>query len=335
MGRHAGAGLMSPIFKWIFLLYALSACKGNKPMSEVISPSRAVDSILVKVKESYSFKPEEVVSFQENPHVYPALLERMKSLDDKLQVKCLERFDELGAPVIGHPEDGTPYLAPYIANLVLIKYLVDFLGDGNRHAREAAARQIFENVPDIYIRNHVKEVIENLVSFPQTSRAAQILAKTGSEQALSIIRSNRIIREQGELWTVQALAKLGDSLKEDHIIRLYKQEKDEGRKRDYAWMLGYVATPKTILTLARDLRNPMTYEWNQTALRSFRVHVIQGLSRAYPMESVLWKPNGTPMDDRYYEAIEEWASSKLGVTWDVPRPPFLYEMDVPTPAQGR
>lgn len=190
---------MACIFKWIFLLYALSACKGSKPMSEVIFPSRAVDSILVKVKESYSFKPEEVISYQENPHVYPALLERMKSLDDKHKVKCLDRFDELGAPVIGHPEDGTPYLAPYIANLVLVRYLVDFLGDKNRHAREAAARQIFETVPDLYIRNHVKEVIENLVSFPQTSRAAQILAKTGSEQPPSGrgIRRSPARREAG------------------------------------------------------------------------------------------------------------------------------------------
>lgn len=144
-------------------------------------------------------------------------------------------------------------------------------------------------------------------SFSWKSKDKAIKIENAGSQvvSLSVIRSNRIIREQGELWTAQALAKLGDSLTEDHLIKLYKQEKGEGRKRDYAWMLGFVATPKTILTLA------------------------------YPTEPVLWKPNGTPTDDRYYETIEEWASSKLGVAWDAPRPPFLYEMDVPTPAQGR
>jgi hypothetical protein len=198
--------------------------------------------------------------------------------------------------------------------------------------REAAVRQIFGNVPDLYLRNFGKEVVEKLVAYPQTSRAAQILAKTGSERALALIRSNRAIREQDELWTAQALAKLGDSAWEDFLILKYREEKDVGEKRELAMMLGFVGTPKTILTLARDLRNPTTYEWNQTALRSFRVHVIQGLSRAYPMEPLLWKPNGTPRDDRYYDSIEEWAETKLGVKWDAPRPPFLYEMDVPSPA---
>jgi hypothetical protein len=116
------------------------------------------------------------------------------------------------------------------------------------------------------------------------------------------------------------------------LIEEYRKEKRDGPKREQAAMLGFVATPKAILALARDLRNPMTYEWNQMSRRSFRVHVIEGLGKAYPMEPLLWKPDGTPRDDRYYDGIEAWAEAKLGVTWDTPRPPFLYEMEAPTPA---
>lgn len=303
-------------------------------MPEDISPQRSVDSILVKINQSYSFQPDEVKAYQENPRVYPVLLEKLRTFEDERQAACIDRFDDLGAAIV--PGDGgeKPSFAPYISNLFLIQGLVEFLGDKGEDVREAAVRQLFENVPDLYLRNFGKEVAEKLVAYPQTSRAAQILAKTGSERALTLIRSNRAIREQDELWTAQALAKLGDSVKEDFLIEKYRKEKDEGEKRDLALMLGFVATPKTILALARDLRNPMTYEWNQTARRSFRVHVIQGLSRAYPMEALLWKPDGTPRNDEYYESIEGWAESKLGVKWDAPRPPFLYEMETPSPASS-
>lgn len=322
-------------FLWVLVFTSFAACKGKKPMSEILSPQRGVDSILAKVEQSYSFQPEEVRAWQEHPRIYPALMERLRTLPDEKQAACIDRFDALGAAIVAGDADGKPAFAPYISNLFLIQGLVEFLGDKGEDVREAAVRRIFEDVPDLYLRNFGKEVAENLVAYPQTSRAAQILAKTGSERALTLIRNNRAIREQDESWTLQALAKLGDTAKEDILIERYRKEKDEGEKRELALMLGFVATPKTILALARDLRNPMTYEWNQTSLRSFRVHVIQGLSRAYPMEPLLWKPNGTPRDDRYYGSIEAWAETKLDVGWDAPRPPFLYEMEAPTPASGR
>lgn len=319
---------------WVLVFISFAACKGKKPMTDFVSPQRSVDSILAKIRDAYSFRPEEVRAYRENPRIYPLLVEKLRTLEDDKQAAAIDRFDDLGAAIVPGEDGKGTELAPYIADLFLIQGLVEFLGDAGEDVREAAARRIFEDVPDLYLRNFGKEVAEKLVAYPQTSRAAQLLAKTGSERALALIRSNRAIREQDPMWTAQALAKLGDSAREDFLIDRYRKEKDEGEKRDLAMMLGFVATPKTILALARDLRNPMTYEWNQTGLRSFRIHVIQGLSRAYPMEPLLWKPNGAPRDDGYYDAIEDWAETKLGVQWDAPRPPFLYEMEVPTPASG-
>jgi hypothetical protein len=45
------------------------------------------------------------------------------------------------------------------------------------------------------------------------------------------------------------------------------------------------------------------------------------------MEPIFWKPDGTPREDSYYQHIEEWVTAKLEITWDAPRPSFLYETD--------
>jgi len=66
-----------------------------------------------------------------------------------------------------------------------------------------------------------------------------------------------------------------------------------------------------------------------------RVHIIEGLHRAFPTEPVFWPPQFKPSDDSYYEAIEKWITDNLGVTCDQPRPAFLYQEDAPVlPAPG-
>jgi hypothetical protein len=197
-------------------------------MVDLVLSSKAVDSILVKITGSYSFELDELKTYQEDPHIYAALLERMRAMNSSKKIECLGRLEDLGAAISDHPGYPFPLLVPYMSNPILI-------------------------------------------AFPETPRAAQILSKTGAEKARSLIRSNKLIRDQDEIWTAQALAKLGDSLQEDFLIKKYREEKDEGEKRDDALMLGFAGTPRTILALARDLRNPMSYEWHQTALRSIRV----------------------------------------------------------------
>jgi hypothetical protein len=60
-----------------------------------------------------------------------------------------------------------------------------------------------------------------------------------------------------------------------------------------------------------------------------RVHIIEGLNRAFPTEPVFWRPFYRPEGDSYYETIENWITENLGVTWDQPRPEFLYQEDAP------
>lgn len=70
------------------------------------------------------------------------------------------------------------------------------------------------------------------------------------------------------------------------------------------------------------------------AQRSFRLHVIEALSLAYPFEPLLWVPCYRPTGDAYYEQIENWAVKTLGVTFTRPRPPFLYQEDAPMRRPG-
>ena len=304
-------------------------------MSNPISPSLAVEAILAKARESTTFTPVEIKVYQEDHQVYPALLAKMKVSEAGIKIDCLEKFSELGGAIHMSSTDGSLSRTPYIANLILIRGLVDFLGDSTAEVREEAARKLVEKVPDLYIRNYGNEVIDRVIEKPGIGGAIRLLAKVGSERALSTLRSNPAITGQSEFETSIALAKLGDVGREEDLIMKYKQEVDEREKGHLALALGFVASPKTILVLARDLRNPMTYEWNQRAKRSFRVHVIEGLGQAYPMERRFWRPNGAPRNDSYYQAIEEWATWRLGVTWENPRPPFLYEMEVPMAAPKR
>ncbi|MDB5047248.1 MAG: hypothetical protein JWO30_319 [Fibrobacteres bacterium] len=301
-------------------------------MSNIISPSHAADAIIAKIREGNGFELEEIKGFQESPKVYEALAAKMGHVDPKTKIDCLEEFLELGSILEVSKDDGRLDGPPYIADLILIHTMVAFLGDKDLDVQNAASRELLKWVPDLYLRNFSNELIGRIAANPGITDAAELLAKTGSEKARGMIRTNSVIRSQSDFSTRKSLAKLGDSLLEKEFIESYKREKDPREKSDLALALGFIASPKSILTLARDLRNPMTYPWNRQAPRSFRVHVIEGLHIAYPMEKLFWRPMFSPTEDTYYEAIEKWATEHLGVTWKEPRPPFLYEISVPTAA---
>lgn len=304
-------------------------------MTHFISPSHAADAIILKFKSRGGFESAEIKSYQESPRIYQALISKMKDLDVETKTFGIGSFAELGSPIEPSAEDNAFMRPPYISDLTLIQALVGFLGDKNPDVRNAASRELLKNVPDLYLRNFSKELIEIIAADPGITDAAELLATTGSERARNMIRTNPLIREQSETSTRKSLAKLGDSVIEKEIIHAYKMEKDPEDKAKLALTLGFIASPKSILVLAQDLRNPLTYPWNQQAHRSFRVDVIQGLHIAYPMEKLFWKPAFSPTEDSYYGAIEKWATDNLGVTWSNSRPPFLYETSVPTPLRRR
>lgn len=304
-------------------------------MSDLISPKHTADAIIARIVNRDGFTPEELKSYQESPQIYAALVEKIKTQNVETKTWCIGHFLDLGSMVEPSKEDGTLEGPPYIGNLVLIRGLVEFLGDKELDVQNRASREILDYVPDLHLRNFSKELIDRISADPNISGAADLLGKTGSERARALIRTNKVIQSESEASTKRALAKLGDSVLEAEIIESYKKENDLREKANLAHDLGFIASPRTILTLAQDLRTPLTYPWNQRAHRSFRVHVIEGLGKAYPMEPLFWRPRMTPTKDAYYQAIEEWATKNLGVTWNSPRPQFLYQIEVPMAAPRR
>lgn len=137
------------------------------------------------------------------------------------------------------------------------------------------------------------------------------------------------MREADPHESMLALAKLGDKKAEKKVLEKYEDAHGPKKKAEAALDLGYVATDKTVMALARDIRTTEVYIWLAQSRRSMRVHIIMGLHRAFPTEPVFFPPIIKPKDDSYYEKVEQWLTNRLGVTWDRPRPPFLYEEEAP------
>lgn len=239
---------------------------------------------------------------------------------------------ELGRPILLPEGIFSERPAPYIGDPAIVKFLVDALADEDADVRDAACQSLVWDVPDPLLRDHNARLIELLKSRPATNGAALVLGKTGAESARLLIEGEPDLREANPLQTQFALARLGDREGEDAALKSYANEKDLTLKAELARGLGYLATPRAILTLAGDIRTDQKYIWLMQSSRSMRVHIIEGLHAAFPAEPIFWRPPFKPEDDSYYQAIEDWLTRNLGVKWENPRPEFLYEEDAPVPA---
>lgn len=183
--------------------------------------------------------------------------------------------------------------------------------------------------PDSLVRNHASSIEKSLEAFPDIAGGALLLGKLGTQRALELLRESKALQQAEALEVQAAFGKLGVHENEAALIAAYRKATEPNEKRQFAWYLGYMAKPASVLAFARDLRSPFAYEWNQEAKRSFRIHVISALSMAYPREPLLWQPFYRPDGEEYYARIEAWAEQVIGVEWTHSRPPFLYEEEVP------
>jgi hypothetical protein len=256
----------------------------------------------------------------------------MSSLD--VQLRVLERLPELGCQWQPPIDDIPGHYGPFLIERRIIEFVVGALGHENSDIRNSATRILTNDTPDSLVRDHADAIEKALATYPDVPNGTLLIGKLGSNRALRFLQNSKELREADSLDVQAALGKLGIQLSESALVEAYLKEEEPREKRKFAWYLGYMATPKSLLTLARDLRTPLAYEWNQRAKRSFRIHVIAALRMAYPSVPLLWKPFFRPTGDEYYARIEAWAQSALGVDWPHPRPPFLYEEEVPMRRPG-
>lgn len=292
-------------------------------------PKITSTSIVNHLKSGGSFSTAQVLIFQKQKELISKLIVSFLDQSPKLRKEMLLLLTDMGRPVIKARKELPERLAPYISRASVIKLLVRSLLDNDRDIRNLACNFLVDEVPDILIRNHLNEVINSIRKYPNVDRSTLLLGKMGAEISRKMIMTIKEIYDADKDNTYAALGRLGDRQAEDKLIRKYLTAEDHREKAKYALKLGYMATIRSTLTLARDIRTSDYYIWRMKSRRSMRVHIIEGLSLAFPTEPVFWKSLFKPTDDSYYEKIENWLTCNLGVTWNQSRPAFLYEEDSP------
>ncbi len=187
--------------------------------------------------------------------------------------------------------------------------------------------------PDSLVRPYADRLLAVIKENPGVPRAALLLGKIGGAEAKERIQKNDVIAKQDPAATKLALAKLGDSQLIDQYIAVFKAAKcpdpvspeSFNAKAAAAKDLGYIGTEACAKALGQAIRDGEVLE-SRVSKISIRVEIIKALSCIYPDEPVFWeKPDWKlPHKDSYYEQIEDWLTRKLGLSWDHPRPPFLY-----------
>lgn len=316
----------------VVLLLASQACaptfgatyKRDSPMTT----DKQVREILLRLTDHESLSTREVMQFGDNPDAPTTLI---RTLND-LRLSTLDVMIELGRPVL--PEDKPASLprrpGQVVTDSTVVSYLVELLNDNYREMRSRACRALAELAPPSSLKPHLPDILGAVRRYPDMDRAVLLLGKTDTPEALRILNESEVLRTTDADDVIMVRARLGDQRAEQALIAAYTDTVDPQEKGALALRLGYAATPQTIRLLATEMRNPAFYCWNKQSRRSLRLHIIQGLHQAFPEEPLFWKPFFSPADDSYYGAIETWLTEHTKVTWDVPRPEFLYQEDAPT-----
>lgn len=282
-----------------------------------------------EIKASETPEEADILACQSDSGCLPLIVSKWQTATLEIRKRILLTFPYLGGQWQPAQGDVPGQFGLYVTKPVLVEGLVEALGDPDPEIRNGAGRMLALVTPDSLVRDHAIPIEKSLRARPDIDKAALLLGKIGSERALRFLEESEAVKSGDPREIQAAFGKLGDTAKENALIDAYLSEREPKIKKRRAWFLAYVGRPKSLLILARELRTPYFYEWNQKAKRSFRIHVIEALSSAFPQEALLWRPVFIPTDDTYYSKLEAWAERVLGVQWESPRPPFLYEQQAP------
>ena len=288
-----------------------------------------VESALVRLESGEALNTAETMALGQSPDAVTALAQALRKASEPVRERGIGLMVDLGRVKVAPKGRVQERPGPIIDSPAVVDFLVSALNDSSAEVRRKAAIALAGLVPADLLRTHTNAVITSLERHPQTDGALILLGKTESREALAFIDSHPEVRQSSAEDVEMVRARLGNHQAEDAVIIAYISAGTAKVKAQQARRLGYIATDRAVRLLARDIRTPETYAWIDAAKRSMRVHVIEGLHLAYLREPVFWKPFLPPQDDSYYQEIEDWLTAKLDVSWDNPRPPFLYQQSAP------
>lgn len=320
--------------KRIILVCALSVwtvnCESRNSNTKASSMITRADTIWSKITLHAGLDRDEIRSCQLETGCIEQVVSQWTRSNAKSQADAAENLAELGCQWV-EAKGGVPgEFGPYLIDESIVAVLVSAVaGTKDPDLLRAATHILAKITPDSLVRNHADEIETALARHKDLRWKGLLIGKLGNRRGLKVILDSKSYLEGNPSEAFAVLGKLGSTESEQKLIEEYLAEKEGKQKDGLAQLLGYMATPKAVNILAADLRSPITYAWNQKAQRSFRLHVIEALSLAYPFEPLLWRPRFRPTGDAYYEEIEQWAEKTIGVKFTRPRPPFLYQEDAP------
>lgn len=320
--------------KRLILVCALSVwtvnCESRSSNAKAAKMNTRADTIWSKITLHAGLDRDEIRSCQLETGCIDQVISNWTRATQSMRTDAIENIADLGRQWVEPKGDSLGQLGPFLADEFIVGATIAAVASStDMDFLNAATKILATKTPDSLLRNHALELESALAKHPNLRWKGLLIGKLGNRRGLKVIQGSKSYLEGNPSEALAVLGKLGDTEAERKLIEEYHAEKDGTQKEGLAQLLGYMATPKALNTLAADLRTPFTYAWNQMAQRSFRLHVIEALSLAYPFEPLLWRPRYRPTGDAYYEQIENWAVKTLGVTFTRPRPPFLYQEDAP------
>lgn len=302
----------------------------------MVQPASHWVELVERLEEGETLTTDELLELGEQPDAVDTLI-GFSDESEARRLALLPTIIELGRVVIAENEetDEPERPGPIVTDPEVIAYLVQRLDDDASEVRDTASEALAEMVPSELLVEYTEVLLRQIEEFPENDSALLLLGKLDDPtRALELLDDTPALGAADSDNVIMVRARLGDPDAERALYAAYFDTDEPEEKGALAPRLGYAATDLTLEVLADEIRSPDTYFWVRTARRTLRIHIIEGLHLAFPMEPLFWTPFYRPEDDGYYEAIEQWLTDRLGTTWNRPRPEFLYQEDSPAPPRG-
>jgi len=207
--------------------------------------------------------------------------------------------------------------------------LLSALDDQDVRLSMRATNLLSTALDESLVRFYAGEIVRIVKEHANTD-AILLLGRTGSIEAVALLKDDKRYAAASQRKVELALAKLGDAEFQAKFIQEFAIRRDPRKKMQLANDLAYIGSRQACRAIAGELRSPEIIRAG--ASYSIRVFYIDSLSKALPQEKALRKPKEEDIrrnGDSYYDAVEKWAIGALGVSWDKPRPPFYWMMPEP------
>jgi hypothetical protein len=316
----------------LILPHTLYSQKKKSAKENVVSTKELSQKFLANIIQNGVPSTADIIEFSRNQGASETLL----STYGDLRKLTLSAFVDLGRPLLPAVEQEMipERLGPIVSNPEIVAYFVSLLRDTDRDIRNRVSTVLEELVPAVMLKPYHDRISSAIRQYPDMDGALLLTGKLLRDEGLSILNSPFMQKYSTSDNYIMASARLGETKAEAALLKAYHDTQDPEEKGALALRLGYASTNATIKLLAAEIRSPEFYYWNQRSRRSLRVDIIEGLHVAFPTEQIFWEPFNRPVNDSYYEAIEQWLTKKLGASWSDDRPPFLYQEDAPIPPRA-